>query len=85
MLESLFNSEYCESYRSTYFEHLRKVVSENVFMELVKLKTVHTSISETSENVCFCFMVFSFGACIHMEYFFDVVKNKLLTVNMYLS
>ena len=36
MLESLFNSEYCKVFNSTYFEkHLRMVASEN------KLKIVH--------------------------------------------
>ena len=30
MLESLFNSEYCEIFKSTYFEeHLRTAASEN--------------------------------------------------------
>ena len=33
LLESLFNSEYCEVFKSTYFEeHLRTAVSENVFI-----------------------------------------------------
>ena len=35
-----------------------------------------TSISETSENVCFDFMTVSFGVCIHIKYFFDVMRNK---------
>ena len=35
VLESLFNSEYCEIFNSSYFEeHLRTVASENVFMKL---------------------------------------------------
>ena len=35
MLESLFNSEYFETFKSTYFEeHLRKAASESVFMKL---------------------------------------------------
>ena len=38
-LESLFNSEYCEIFKSTYFdEHLRMAASENVFMKLSKIK-----------------------------------------------
>ena len=38
MLESLFNSEYCEIFKSTYFEeHLRIATSENVFMKLRKI------------------------------------------------
>ena len=32
VLESLFNSEYCEIFKGTYFEeHLRTAASENVF------------------------------------------------------
>ena len=39
VLESLFNSEYCEIFKSTYFEeHLYTFASENVFMELRKIK-----------------------------------------------
>ena len=37
LLESLLNSEYCEIFKSTYFEeHLRTAASENVFMKLGK-------------------------------------------------
>ena len=39
VLKSLFNSEYCEIFKSTYFEeHLRTAASENVFMKLRKIK-----------------------------------------------
>ena len=39
VLESLFNSEYCKIFESTYFEeHLRPAASENVFMKLRKIK-----------------------------------------------
>ena len=39
VLESLFNSEYCEIFKSTYFEeHLRTAATENVFMKLRKIK-----------------------------------------------
>ena len=39
MLESLFNSEYCEIFKSTYFEEdLQKTASENMFMKLRKIK-----------------------------------------------
>ena len=35
VLESLFNSEYCEIFKSMYFkERLRTAASENVFMKL---------------------------------------------------
>ena len=67
VLESLFNSEYYEIFKSTYFEeHLQRLTSENVFMRIIhkeiwlsiKETTVFsTSITETSENVCFYFMI----------------------------
>ena len=39
LLESLFNSDYYEIFKSTYFEeHLRTAASENVFMKLRKDK-----------------------------------------------
>ena len=39
VLESLFNSVYCEIFKSTYFEeHLCTAASENVFMKLRKIK-----------------------------------------------
>ena len=67
VLESLFNSEYYEIFKSTYFEeHLQTLNSENVFMRIIhkeiwlyiKETTVFsTSISETSENVCFYFII----------------------------
>ena len=35
-LESLFNSEYCEIFQSTYFEeHLQTAASENVFIKII--------------------------------------------------
>ena len=70
MLESLFNSEYCKTCKSTYFEDdLRMAVSENVFIKRRKIKTYKeflfyikkhvftTSVSEASENVCFYIMI----------------------------
>ena len=42
LLESLFNAEYCEIFKSTYFEkHQQTAASENMFMKLRKLKIVH--------------------------------------------
>ena len=39
VLESLFNSKYCEIFKSTYFEeHLCTAASENMFMKLRKIK-----------------------------------------------
>ena len=38
VLESCFNSEYCEIFKSTHFkEHLRTAASENVFKKLRKI------------------------------------------------
>ena len=56
-----FYSEFCKIFKSTYFEeHLCTAASENVFTKLRKIKIYKdfsTSISETSENVCFYFMI----------------------------
>ena len=42
VLESLFNSEYCEIFKSTYFEeYLQMTASENVFMKQRKIKTIY--------------------------------------------
>ena len=39
VLESVFNSEYCEMLKITFFEeHLRTAASENVFKKLRKTK-----------------------------------------------
>ena len=36
VLKSLFNSEYCEIFQSTYFEeHLQMAGSENVFIKII--------------------------------------------------
>ena len=38
--ESLFNSEYCEIFQSTYFEeHLQAAGSEDVFIEIIHKET----------------------------------------------
>ena len=37
VLESLFNSEYCEIFQSTYFEeHLQTATSENVLIKIIQ-------------------------------------------------
>ena len=39
VMRSIFNSEYCKIFKSTYFEeHLQTAASENVFMKLRKIK-----------------------------------------------
>ena len=36
VLESVFNSEYCEIFQSIYFEeHLQAAASENVFIKII--------------------------------------------------
>ena len=58
--ESPFNSEYCEIFKSAFFqEHLQTAASENMFIKIFhKEKMVFsTSVSETSENVCYYFMI----------------------------
>ena len=46
VLESLFNSEYREVFKGTYFgEHLRTAASENVFMNLRKIKIYSLGVS----------------------------------------
>ena len=44
------------------------------------------TLRETSENVylfVFISWLVSFGVCIYVQYFFDVVRNKLQTINIY--
>ena len=58
VLESLFNSEYCKIFQSTYFEeHLQTAASENLFIKIIHNPIFSTSMSETSENICFYFMI----------------------------
>ena len=38
--------------------------------------------SETSENICFFFMIDFHEVYIHMQYFFGVVRNKLQALNI---
>ena len=36
VLESIFNSEYCEIFQNTYFEeHLQTAAPENVFIKII--------------------------------------------------
>ena len=70
VLESFFNFEYCEIFKSTYFEKDQPTApSENVFMKLrkvgfirsfecyIKKRVFSTSMSEASQKVCFYFMI----------------------------
>ena len=54
MWESLFNSEYCEIFKSAYFvEHLQTNASENVFMKLILPQVSSAWMSETSLWIVF--------------------------------
>ena len=46
VLKSFLDSEYCKIFKSTYFEEL-----------YIKKRDFSASISGTSENVCFYFMI----------------------------
>ena len=89
-MESLFNSEYCEIFKSTYFdEQMQNAASENVFMKKKRLfiRNYYIYIKETGENVCFYFMKkTSENVCFYfqVQYFCDVVRNDLQTINIYL-
>ena len=84
VLESLFNSEYCEIFQSTYFEeHLQMAASENVFINVfinfTLKKPDFCNINIRNKWKCLllfhdCFPVkFEF---IHMQYFFGMVRNR---------
>ena len=64
VLESLFNSQYCEIFQSIYFEeHLQMAAFENVFRFIKRINFTlknpifSTSLSETNKNACFYFMI----------------------------
>ena len=96
MLESLFNSEYCKHFKNTYFEeHLQTAASENVFIKLRKknylfIRSFNFTLKnrffqhqyKKSESV-FTSCLVSHEVCIHIQYFFGVVGNKLQTPNTY--
>ena len=82
------------SFSRTYFDkHPATAASENVFMKLRKIKNcsyrIVTYIKKPrffNINICIKMFVFiswlvSFGVCIHMQYFSNVVRNQLQTVN----
>ena len=62
-----------------------KIVDKG-FQLYINTQDFSTSISETTENVCLFVLILwlaSFGVCIYIQYFFDVVGNKLQTRNIY--
>ena len=90
-LESLFNSEYWKIFKSTYIkEHLQTVGSENVFVHKTQknLKLFIRSFNFTFKKrffqhqyqkqvkMFFISWLVSYAFCIHIQYFFVVVRNK---------
>ena len=83
VLESLFNSKYCEIFNSFYFkEHLRRAASENVLKEFFNFRLKKEALSTSIENVCFYFMIGFPQSLFHTQYFFGDVRNKLQTLNI---
>ena len=99
--KSLFNLKYCEILKSTYFEeHLRTAASENVFMKLRKNKDCSSGIfnfilrkevkifvfiswKKQVKMLLFISRLVSVGVSI--QYFCNMVRNKLQPMNIYLS
>ena len=99
--KSLFNSKYCKIFKSTYFEeHLRTAASENVFMKLRKNKDcswgifnfilrkevkifVFISWKKQVKMLLFISRLVSVG--VFIQYFCNMVRNKLQPMNIYLS
>ena len=85
--ECLFNLQYCEFLKAPTLKN----ISERLLLRMCswnweRIKIVHEEfqlhIKETKENVCFISWLVSFRVRIHMQYFFDMVKYKLQTVNI---
>ena len=93
VLESLFNSDYYQIFKSTYYEeHLRTTASENVFMKLREINiykefdsTLKKKFFQHQKQVkmfVFTSWLVSHGVCIHIQYSFGGVRNKLQTLNI---
>ena len=54
-----------------------------MFFNIKKNRNFHIQYQKQVKMFVFISYLVSFGVCIHIEYFFDVVSNKLQTVNMY--
>ena len=67
VLESLFNSEHCKVFNSTYYEkHLWMTASENVFIKLRKTKNYSSEILTLVKMFVFISWLASIGVCIHI-------------------
>ena len=80
--KSLFNSEDCKIFKSTYFEEdLCTTASEKLFMKLRKIK-IHKDYLKQVKIFVFTLLIVSHEVCIHMQYFFGGLRNKLQTLNL---
>ena len=78
MLESLFYSEYCKTFKSTILKNicewlLLKMCSWN----WEKLEIIHKDFQKRVNMFVFISWLVSYEVCIHTQNFFGVVKNKL--------
>ena len=100
LLESLFNSEYCEIFNSTYFEeHCERLLLKMCSWNWEKIEIVHKDFNfilkkqvkmflfiswkKQVKMLVFISWLVSFVVCIQIQYFSDVVRNKLQTKNIY--
>ena len=79
-----------ESYRAPILKNLYKLLLLKMFTKLRKNKIcweeIINSALETTENGCLVILIswlVSLGVCIYIQYFFDVVRSKLQTINIY--
>ena len=86
VLKSFFNFEYYEILNSTYFEeHVRMAASENVFIKYMRRFSFTFFQHQYQKQVKmfpFNSRLVSHEVCIHIQYFFGVVRNKLQTLNI---
>ena len=85
--KAVVNSEQCEIFESSYFEeHLRTAAWKRIH-ETEKKKIVYIIfiLKKQVKMLGFISRLVSFGVCIQIQYFCDVVRNKLQTINIYLT
>ena len=81
MLESLFSSEYCEIFKSTYFEeHLRTAASKILFIRSFNTRLKNRLFEHQHQKQVKMFVFYhdwflSHEVCIYIQYFFCVVRN----------
>ena len=63
-----------------------QIVDKEFWLYIKRKQDFSRSVSETSQTAClfiFNSWLVSFGVCIYMQYFFDVLRNKLQAMNIY--